>query len=66
MAHKTAYITERLRDYNEGPGWPSLKKQFMLEAADEIDRLRMALEAIADGEGDAQEIARRTLERVNP
>ena len=29
--------------------------------ADEIERLRSALAAIADGEGDAQEIARQTL-----
>lgn len=30
-------------------------------AIDEIERLRSALAAIADGEGDAQEIARQTL-----
>jgi hypothetical protein len=43
----------------------STRAGLLRQAAGEIERLREALSAIADGEGDAQEIARQTMEAVN-
>ena len=45
-------IVERLRDYAQNGNRPSLWPPTMREAADEIKRLREALQAIAIGHGD--------------
>lgn len=39
-------LVRKLREYDEGPPPPSLKKRLMMEAADEIERLRDALQII--------------------
>lgn len=62
MSDQTTDIVQRLRSPS-GTTSSVLVKEQREEAADEIERLRSALEAIADGEGEAQEIARQTLAR---
>jgi hypothetical protein len=52
-------LVERLRSAAYDLDWRS--HGLVNEAADRIRELEAALSAIADGEGDAQEIARQTL-----